>query len=459
VNDPATVAQVKVFSEGGIALIGVLREHFPSTPKTGGKESSLADYSRWILGATLALPLVWELAAQIARTAILSIKTQLLDRAASIQNDVFQLRRKAIDFLFVTLFGIGSKAFEWLVITRAEVMATLALYGTVTSTYLSEMHDWIKTTGREVKTFADDLLGFIRGLGDYLDMFMSVDFGSAVSYGLPIAPFSLNDILEWRDDPSKAEDIQDSIDDFILLSPLISLLIIGRLLAFRDMIGILATNTPFPDEAAPPDISGITFPNVYDEFFGGPEAKKLRESLAAAGPALTTAFDKIFSAGITALTSVSDTFGKAGEGVKSLGSVSRYRLMSERATALAETAFGADAMRAGLKRRKDPIAEAFEEWLGGSGFTLVGKALPRYVAEMIQFWKKEAAKPPGERPTSPHITAARARLGRVRVPRLVIRVGDPRDLDKTLAVELADRAGVGVAQAFQTAVTQLAAAG
>jgi hypothetical protein len=150
---------------------------------------------------------------------------------------------------------------------------------------------------------------------------------------------------------------------------------------------------------------------------------------------------------------------QAGTDAAQLGSAARYERLTKNALALGETAFGADAMRAGLVERSDPIAIAFQSWLSGSGFTLVGKALPRYVAEMVEYWKEEASKPPSARPTSPHILARRAQVNRVRLPRLVIRVHEERKLDKVLAAEVADRARFGVAQAFQLAIAQHESAG
>jgi hypothetical protein len=224
------------------------------------------------------------------------------------------------------------------------------------------------------------------------------------------------------------------------------------------VIGVAGTRTPFPAEAAPPDLSGITFPNIYDVFFRGPEAATLQTSLQGLGPTLKTNVDSIFDASIKAFNELGETMEKAGTEAARLGPAGGYARVAGRASELSESAFGAEAMRAKLVRRKDPIAEAYQSWLASSGFQALGKALPGYVAEMIEFWKKESRKPPDQRPTSPHILARRAQVTRVRMPRLVIRVGDERELDKVLAAEVADRVRFGVAEAFRIAVLQHEAA-
>jgi hypothetical protein len=450
VDNPDTRTQIETFSGGGVALIGVWRTHFPPAPEEGEGRSILPDASRWILGATLVIPAAWQLFAQIAAAAVVVIELKLLDIVAAIQRDLFALRRRAIDFLFVTVFGIGSKALEWLVITRAGALATLDLYTRVTTTVLTEVESWITATSGELKRFVDELVAFVRGLGTYLEGFMSIDFGGALTFGY--ATFSLDEILEWRENPAGAEALQKRIDDLLEERPVLTFLVRKRILAAREAIGILATPTRLPAEASPPGVSGITFPDIADSFLLGAEATALRASLASAGPTLTTRLDEAFMAGVTALTAIAGKAAQAGTKVRDIGSANAYRAMTARVGRLAEAAFGADAMRAGLERRRDPIATAFETWLAGQGFALIEKALPKYVAEMIAFWKREAARPAADRPTSAHITAKRAQLGRVKVPRLVIRVGEARDLDKALAVELADRAGAGVAQAFQMAL-------
>ncbi len=458
INDPATVEQVKRFTSGGMELIGVIRQRFPSKPSTEPQAGGgLADLSRLIIGGILVLPAVEQLLTQMAQTANMVGRLKLLDQLTLIQNDVFGLRRDVIDFLYVTLFDIGRQALEWLVVLQADVIPTLGLYGTFAKVYFDEVQEWLKTTGKELKTFFDGLVKFLYGLGDYLESVMSVDLGAAVN-PLPEAVFdlhfTLNDILEWRQDPSKAADLQKKIDDFRKDHWIIAWAIDERLTGLRDTIGIAATWTPFPGEAIPPDLSKVAFPNIYDAFFAGKEAGALRQNLVDTGDTLKTKLDAIFDAGILGLTDFSEAMGKAGTAAVNMGSAARYRRVAKSAAQLAETAFGDEIERARLARRQDPLAEAFESWLAGSGFQIIGKVLPRYVAEMIEFWKREASKSPDERPTSPHILARRAQIGRVRLPRMVIRVHEERELDKALAVEVADRARVGVARAFQQATAQ-----
>jgi len=473
VNDPATVKQVETFSRGGIELIRVLRSRFPSKP--GANEGGgLPEIARWIIGGALAVPVIWRLLVNIAQTANQVVRLKILDWATSIQNEVFGFRRDAIDFVYVTLFGFGREALDTLASSETTLVSELDLYGRFLTAYFGAIEAWLKATGKELKGFADGLVKFLYGLGDYLETFMDVDFGAAISWG--IVSFKLSEILEWREDPSKAKDVQAKIDaalalmDTVAGSPLLgttapslgSIPLISpkldeyrsKLLALRRVVGDLGVSTPFPAEAAPPDLSKIAAPNLYQAFFGGPEATTLRARLGATGSSLKVNLDRIFDAGIDGLTKVGEKMGEAGTNAAKLGSAARYTQVANRAAQLAETAFGADAMRSRLVRRQDPIAAAFESWLSQSGFTFVNRVLPRYVGEMIEYWKRETAKPPAERPTSPHILTQRAQVERVRLPRMVIRVNEERELDKVLAAEIAERVRFGVSRAFQIAAAQ-----
>jgi hypothetical protein len=110
-------------------------------------------------------------------------------------------------------------------------------------------------------------------------------------------------------------------------------------------------------------------------------------------------------------------------------------------------------------RGPDPLAQAFERWIVHGGFYLVGAAIPQYVRTMFSYWQAQvtpqSAEPPaaGEvippHPTSPHILARRARLGRVQMQRLTIRA-PVRALDEGLTVDIALSFREAIAQAYAT---------
>jgi len=463
VNDPATVKQVQTFSSGGMQLLHVLRRNFPSKPseeKQSEGGGGLVELTRNITGGMLAIPVAWEFVTQILRTASMAFRLKLLERAEMIQREVFDLRRDMIDFVFVTLNGIGTLALNTLFLLRSDLKVTLDTYVSFIKSYFAEIESWLKNLGTELKKFMDGMVTFIRKLGDFLELFMDIDIGHAVSYG--VISFTPDDLL----DPDKVAALQKKIDRILtavsFLSPLggiiIGALLRKRLKALREVLRAVGVSPQIPAEAALPDLSATGFPDIYQAFFGGKEAAILRSRLTVTGAAIQNKLDAIFEGGMTALNTTAEAFSKAASDAASMGSAKRYGLVANRAAALAENAFGADAARAGLLRRKDPIAEAYESWLSASGFNLLGKVLPAYVAEMIAFWKKEAGKPPADRPTSPAILARRERIDRVRLPRMAIRINEERELDKTLAAEIADRVRQGVARAFEIAAAQPEAA-
>jgi hypothetical protein len=456
VNDPATVKQVQTFSQGGIDIIDVIHKHFPSNsdePSKGG----LPELGREVLGATLAIPLVTELISNLARTIGVVVRIQLVDRSSVILKKVFELRRAAVDFVYVTAFGFGSWALEQTVIAQSDVLYSLGLYLDFAKEYVEQIQAWITGTGKDIKTLVDGYITFVKGLADYLEKFMDVDIGDAVSLGT--ISFHLKDILEWRDDPSKAKEVQDGIIDFIGDHPFASALIAERLAALWAVVGIAATKTVLPEEAAPPDLSELAPPpQLYEAFFGGKRADALRKSLTDLGTAIPAKVGDILDSGKQILVDLGDTMHQAADDATRIGSVATYRRIAEGAARISEAAFGADAARAAFVPKQDPIADAFASWMAVSGFKVVEKVLPAYVKEMVDFWREEVAEKSAERPTSPHIVARRTDLARVRVPRVFVEVEAGRETDKTLVVEIADRVREAVAQAFGEAAAQPALA-
>jgi len=241
----------------------------------------------------------------------------------------------------------------------------------------------------------------------------------------------------------------------------------GKIAALRAILRIVVRPARrMTAETALPSLAGVSFPNVYDAFFG-PGAHPIGPALIALRDEVQTGVHDILGAGVGFLNDLGDAFSRAAAGASVLGSPEQYRLIGERASGLAESLFGPDA--AELRRRiatrpPDVLARAFESWVARGGFDIIGAAIPLYVAEMRRFWDEEAdraaTEAPAEEivlPTSPHITARRAQLGRVFMPRLVIRAPG-RALDDELVGVVAARFKEAVEGAFQTGQTRLAAA-
>jgi hypothetical protein len=167
----------------------------------------------------------------------------------------------------------------------------------------------------------------------------------------------------------------------------------------------------------------------------------------------------MLSAGVDSLQTMSVTFAKSGSLAAQMGSAQRYRQVIERSNSLADTAVNWKEFQGTAQSYQDPLAEAMAVWLADSHFELLTKTLPLYVAEMIEYWRQEIKKPVAEQPTSPHILAKRAKVERVRVPRLTLRLTGERILDKSLALEVATQFQGAVAEAYRLGVDQQVQAG
>jgi hypothetical protein len=163
-----------------------------------------------------------------------------------------------------------------------------------------------------------------------------------------------------------------------------------------------------------------------------------------------------------------DGFGRlAGEferdarGAGRLGNASRFAQIHDQATGLAGRIVGSEvrAAREGAAP-SDPMARAMESWLAGGGFVVIGEVIPAYVAEIARHWREQVHH--GEElttpllPTSPRILRRRAALGRVALPRMTMRVPAGRELDVTLADEVAERFALTMRDAYATGQRRLA---
>lgn len=469
-NTDASVRQVKRFSAGGIELLEVLRRQFPPSPKTqetpaSSSDFSMTDWTRFVGGAILLVPLVTQLLMHVARTASLSLRLAVLDKMSELQADVFSLRRDVLEFMFVDLLAIGRTTWEWLLDMEVWILWALKFGMTFIKRYFDAIESWIKSVGAGLKNFADSFVKFLRMLGDYLETWMEIDLLDTLKGVLGAVIWILNalgsdvtltlgDIL---DRPGHLQYLRNKILQVVII-PIIAFWKRKQIRAAREALDVLAKRTKLPAEAAPPDVTTLSkFLDVHEAFFGS-AAPNLGASLITLRDSVQTNANTILETGATQVLELAKTFDQAGTEAARLGTLKGYDRAVSESDRLAELAFGGDELRRTMERSQDALAKAFEAWLTGSGFDLLSKALPLYVQGMIEYWRAEAQKPPPERPTSPHILAKHAEVTRVRVPRVVLNVNEKRDLDKVLASEVAALFQGAVAEVFRIGVAQHEAA-
>jgi hypothetical protein len=475
-DDPATAIQVNTFVRGILEMREVLNKLFPAAPK--GQGTDLAEASLAVGGAALLVPLGARLLENIGEEMQLAFQLRLLERFRAIEEDVFRLRRSIIDFFYVDLRKMGRGILEWLQVSQAVTACSLNFYDRVLREYLDEVTKWLHTVGPALKEFGDKLVKLLDALGPYSEKLLDMDIGSALTYGTilfsDIGSLRLGDL----NDPEKLQALIDWVNDKEGDLGILGLPVAGRIQALKEVLSIAkgATQLPLAPEATLPDVSKLAqFPSFYDAFFGtgaldlpdsakrmseaGKNAETLGNAFTNLGKAAKTNVDTILTTGVEGLRKVSERFSRGGTMAAELGSAARYREVIRRSSDLADTVVNWKEYQDSFQPHRDPVAEAMESWLADSHFALLSRTLPLYVAEMLDYWREQTKKPPVEQPTSPHILARRARVDRVRVPRITLNVEGERTLDKSLALEVATQFQGAVAQAFQAGLEQYGATG
>lgn len=216
----------------------------------------------------------------------------------------------------------------------------------------------------------------------------------------------------------------------------------------EEIVDALFRNTGGPmRETARPRIPRM--PNFYDMLIGVRPGELGRE-MGSFGRALGLNVRGLFENISRTLAHLGEVFSRTATDFARTGPAGRMQRFARESAELANGLYDGQLRALGDRVRVTPIG-AWERWLAGNGFQLIGAAIPMYVAQMRQWWRDRAMA--GEEnyveftPTSPHILARRARLGRVRVPRLTLRA-QGRAHDEPLVRELAQRFREAVGEAY-----------
>jgi hypothetical protein len=459
----------------------------PTSAATGGTTAEmLDDVGRYITGAILALPLLPALLGNILNSAGLALRVQVLDLFQGIEAQVLRLWRRAIEFVYVGLMEhirhITSLAAALGVLLLDNLryyvrfglrlgqafMAHFTTYLHDLSVYLQYWTRLVESVRRALEAFLNfDLmpvllgalglpgvvLAAVPGMRRFtIDDLFDVGIGVAVTAGR----IALNIWL------TAVEGAVLAVAGGSVLIPFVPTLnprpILRRIEALRRILN-LVVDIParLPPETRLPSLAGVTFPNIYNAFFGT-GAPNFRRALAGIRDRVVAEIPGILGAAAEFLRGVSDVFASAAGRAARLGSVEQYRAIADRAGALAEGIFGGQASE--LSQRisgagSDPLAQSFETWVADGGFETIGQAIPLYVAEMQRYWQEQAR---AETPTSPHILRRRRPLGRVQTPRLTIRAPG-RALDEELTATVAGRFREAIQDAYQTGAAQYGRAG
>lgn len=463
---------------------------------------SLDTGARFILGAVLALPILPLWVGRLWSGVNVFLRDTLLRAFQDIESSVFELRRQVYEVFSRTLPELIVSAARVLASVWAVVEVNWRFYVRVALVYGGDLLRNLDTFLGGLQTFLNYWIGVINGILRAIEAVLDFDLSPIIGtlvlgplgFGLSklgaLPRFTIRDFVGVGATVARVT-LRVALTTMIALfensartvgwagraakylgGPLGWWLgpkvargaeaVRFRAGAARRLVWrLLQAPADLPAETATGFALPASFPNVFDAFFG-PGAPNFRATLDTARTELLGGVRDILGGGAAQLTDLSGAFTRATADAATLGSPARWRRIAEGATSLADTALGdqlgeLDARVRG--RREDPVAAAFEGWLGRGGFYVVGSAIPLYVEEMDRFWRQQSEEGAETTvpvtPTSPHKLVNRAALGRVRVPSLTL-TASGREPGTELAEAVAARLKAAIEESYVTGRERLA---
>lgn len=447
-----------------------------------GLLGGLAEGVQLISGVLLLLPLLPTIFENALRTVGLALRLRLPDYFDGIVGRLFDLRARMADFLSVTLPDLLGKGLALIRAAALIVVDQLRFYvrfGIVYTILMVLRIEGFLYGLTRFFGFWQQLIELLVGIFDAIMDFDLMPFilsmlgpagGVIAAFGDP-PRFTIADLFgvsaglgresartalrTWIESARLALLVADlpGVDTASLRRRLSALsTLIG--VALRPMSAQLQGTElrPAPLSVSMSDLFAAMFPD------GG---AGLRAAIVTMGRGITDGVTAILRAGASFLSDAGAGFLRLADATARTPLAGRYERVATGAARQADLVFGEQVtkLRALSASRHDTLATAFEDWLAGAGFQLLTSAIPAYIGAMRRYWHAEvAATPPPApeaTPTSPHILARRERLGRVRVPRLTVRVAAPHSAEG-LAASVAQRVKASVEQSYRTGLGRLA---
>jgi hypothetical protein len=480
--------------------IGLAKQQFATPAPAGGEAAAaapaaapspggdtLGDIGRWLAGAIAIIPAIPDWIRTIASAAWLRAREWLLDTFQGIEARVFELRRQVLGFILQTVPEMLREVPAIVAALATMMQWSLHYFALVARIYFEVA---VEALTRFVRGIYSQINGVIDTINSVLSLVDSVlDFDllnlikplmgpAGVLIDMIGVRFTLNDLIEVGTGAVNMI-MYGTLKAAILAArgavaagghiPLVGRLPFAgrRLTALRrqlsralglidQIVDALFRNTGGPMvETAAPRIRPM--PNFYDLLFGAPPAELARH-VRDFGVALGTNMRGLLGEVSTTLTGLAAVFTATAADLARTGPARRMARFGSDAGTLANSLYD-DQIRALGGRIAATTVGPFERWLAGNGFRIIERAIPLYIGEMRAFWNEREAAGDGPyveiTPTSPHKIARRARLGRVRVPRLTLNARG-RAHDETLVRELVERFRDAVRDAYTSGHRQLA---
>ncbi len=443
----------------------------PATPE-GPTGSTGASLERYIVAAILVLPALPGWIEGLARAAWLTARLKVLDLVQSIEARVFSLRATVLRTILVDVpaavrevpavaAALGAMlswniryfarlAQVWMDLIVFALRLFLRAIDAVANAVISLINGFLRLIQTimqyDLLTFIKPLLGPAGLLIDAIGMRLSLD--DLIEAGTQAVNLTVYANLKAAIAAARAGIIASGTQIPLVGRGLIpsgtQAMLLHKLSLIEQVVDALFANTGGPMvETAAPVVTGM--PNFYDLLVGAPPAE-VAGHLRTFGSAMADHFAALLDQVSTSLQGLARVFDRTAADLARTGPAERMAAFGRDTSELVGGLYD-DQIRGLGQRIAERRPGSFERWLIGGGFHVIGAVIPQYVRSMLRWWEDEDARGEGPAahvtPTSPHILARHARLGRVHLPRLTLRAGG-RAHDEALVRELA--------AAFRTAV-------
>lgn len=428
--------------------------------------------TRYIVAALIVVPAIPDLIGSVVRAVWAGVRLAVLLTIQAIEAKLFAVRRQVLDWFFHTLPRMLPKVPAMMTLFGVLIGENIQHFLRFAQLYFALATDILRDFLGEVRTYLNHVIGIINTVLAVIDTILNFDLLLLLRPALgPSAfildyfgiRFTLNDLLDVAGTAIRLT-LYASLQTALFAARNATALIPGspgraarravRLVG--QIIDALFSNTgPYPGETAAPRLRAM--PNLYDTVIGSRGAT-LGDAVAAWGASLAGDIAAIIGVGTQTLTGLGETFAASAADFARTGP--RTERFAREAADSANLLFD-DQVRALGKRQAATAPGAIERWLAAGGFEAIGAAIPVYVQAMRRFWRDEVSAGRGATveitPTSPHILARRAVLGRVHFARLEIRTSG-RTIDEALVRETAERFQRAVRDAYGEGQRRLAQA-
>jgi len=375
------------------------KPHAEATPRPA--HDTLSSIPGMLAGALLLIPAVLDWMSKLLEIISLGIRIRLLDELEALQNRVYQLRREILTDFFETLRSLAQRAMEYLFVVERILLQNLLYWGRFIAIYLKLLGEQLHKFSAFLSKWVNLIIMVASMIASALDALRALTLPG----GIP-----LGDLMDALTNGQGRDLLMMELDAAEVAA--------AGIPQAQDAIRVLralmrATLNP------PPNVTMPWIPRLPDIYRTAilPYRTRLFDLLHTLRDAVVPNVRQIAESAAVMLLDIGDAAATAARNATRAGSPSLWATLMGSSSDIASTLFG--GQRAAVEA--DALAEAYEREIVIAGMGTLAAAVPRYIGGVVDWWHGHQRVGTRGR-TSPHILARRARLSRVRMPRLMMRV-------------------------------------